>query len=549
MEFGNIPLDRAQGAVLAHSVRQGKIAFKKGRVLSAEDVAALRAAGIAAVIGSRLEADDVAEDDAARQVAEAARGPGARRAEPFTGRCNLYADANGVVIIDRDRVDRLNLVDEAITIATLPPFDLVEKGQMVATVKIIPFATPRTALERAKAIAQEGGPLLRIAPLKAHPVGLVMTTLPGTKPNVLDKTVAVLRNRLSTLGSEVAGEIRCGHDAASVATAITDLLARGCAPILVYGASAIVDRRDVIPAGIVAAGGVVDHFGMPVDPGNLLLMGHAGSVPVVGLPGCARSPKLNGFDWVLWRLMADVPVTRTDIMTLGAGGLLKEIPSRPQLRDPEAAAADSESESEGPQRMPRIPVLVLAAGQSRRMGARNKLLEPVNGVPMIVHAIETALASEAGPVIVVTGHQADAIRTALGDRSVIFTHNPDYAAGMSTSLRAGLRVLPPDADGVLVQLGDMPTIRPEHLNRLIAAFNPVEGRAIILPTANGKRGNPALFARRFFREMAQVTGDMGARQIVTEHADQVCEVALDDAAIFLDVDTPEALAALAARKA
>ena len=547
MKFGDIPLDRAEGAVLAHSVRRGKIAFKKGRVLSADDVAALRAAGIATVIGSRLEADDVAEDNAARQVAEAARGAGARRAEPFTGRCNLYAEANGVVIVDRDRVDRLNLVDEAITIATLPPFDLVEKGQMVATVKIIPFATPRTALDQAKAIAQEGGPLLRIAPLRAHPVGLVMTTLPGTKPNVLDKTVAVLRNRLSTLGSEVAGEIRCNHDAASVAAAIKDLLAKGCAPILVYGASAIVDRRDVIPAGIVAAGGVVDHFGMPVDPGNLLLMGHAGSVPVVGLPGCARSPKLNGFDWVLWRLMADVPVTRKDIMTLGAGGLLKEIPSRPQLRDPEAEGDDGAAE--GPQRMPRIAAIVMAAGESRRMGDRNKLLIPVDGVPMVVRAVETALASEAGPVIVVTGHQADAVRAAIGDRAVIVTHNPDHAAGMSTSLRAGLRAVPPDCDGALVLLADMPTIRPDHLNRLIAAFNPVEGRAIILPTAQGKRGNPALFARRFFKDMQQVTGDRGARPIIADHGDQVCEVALDDEAIFLDVDTPEALAALAARKA
>jgi len=546
MEFGDIPLDGAEGAVLAHSVRQGKIAFKKGRLLSAEDVLALRSAGIEKIIGSRLEANDVPEDEAAREVAEAARGPGARRAEPFTGRCNLYAEAAGVVILDRARVDRLNLVDEAITIATLPPFDLVEKGQMLATVKIIPFATPRAALDKAKVIAQDGGPLLRVASLKSHPVGLVMTTLPGTKPNVLDKTVAVLRDRLATLGSDVTGEIRCNHDSASVATAIRELLGKGCAPILVYGASAIVDRRDVIPAGIVAAGGVVDHFGMPVDPGNLLLMGHAGDVPVVGLPGCARSPKLNGFDWVLWRLMADVPVTRTDIMTLGAGGLLKEIPSRPQLRDPEA---DGEGDADGAQRMPRIAAVVMAAGQSRRMGMRNKLLIPVDGIPMVVRAVDTALASQAGPVVVVTGHQADEVKTALAGRDVIFTHNPDYADGMSTSLRAAVKALPADADGALILLGDMPTIQPDHLNRLIAAFSPVEGRAIILPTANGKRGNPALFARRFFKEMQQVAGDMGARQIIAEHDDLVREVALDDDAIFLDVDTPEALAALERGKA
>jgi molybdenum cofactor cytidylyltransferase len=543
MEFGRIALAEAEGAVLGHSVKLGKTSFKKGRVLSAADVAQLRAAGLVQVIAARFSVDDVPEDEAARWVAEAAAGPHARPNAPFTGRCNLYAELRGVVLVDRERLDRLNLVDEAITIATLAPFDLVEPGQMLATVKIIPFAAKRAALEACAAIAREGGPLVRVAPLATHRVGLVLTTLPGMKASILDKTAGVLGERLDRLGSAVAGEVRCAHDDKAVAEAIGSLLARGCAPILVYGASATVDRRDVVPAGLVLAGGTVDHFGMPVDPGNLLLLGHHGATTVVGLPGCARSPKLNGFDWVLWRLLANVPVTRTDVMRMGAGGLLKDLPGeRGASRD------GGETAEAGPQRVPRIAAIVLAAGQSRRMG-RNKLTAEIDGTPMAVRVIDAVVASQARPVVVVTGHEAERVRAMMLGRELTYVHNPDYAAGLSASLKAGLDALPADVDGALVVLGDMPAIRAEHIDRLIAAFNPVEGRSICVPTSGGKRGNPVLWGRRFFAEMRQVSGDVGARHLIGEHAEQVCEVAIDSEAVLLDVDTPEALTAFTARQA
>ena len=538
MIFGRTPLDDAVGATLVHSVRLPGLAMKKGRVLSADDVAALREAGIGAVVAVRLEDGDVPEDTAATRIAEAACGDNVTRQAAFTGRCNLYADIAGVAVIDRTRVDALNLLDEAVTIATVEPFDIVEAGQMLATVKIIPFAAPAPAVEAAETVARDGAPLVRIAELKPHAVGIVLTQLPGTKDGVLDKTVKVLEARLSTLGSRLKRQDRCAHDAEAVAAAIEAQLDDGCDPVLIFGASAITDRRDEVPAGIVLAGGAVDHFGMPVDPGNLLLMGHHGAVPVVGLPGCARSPKLNGFDWVLMRLLADLPVTRQDIMRMGAGGLLKEIATRPQPRagDPEVVAVAP--------RAPKVGALVLAAGQSRRMGAANKLLADIEGEAMVARVVDTVLASQAGPVVVVTGHQPDAVQAALANRDVGFAHNPDFAGGLSTSLGAGLGALPQDLDAVIVVLGDMPRIRPAHIDRLIAGFNPVEGRAICVPTFKGKRGNPVLWGRQFFTEMAQVAGDVGAKHLIGEHADQVAEVAMDDDAIFVDIDTPQALAKL-----
>jgi molybdenum cofactor cytidylyltransferase len=529
MKFGAIPLDEAEGAILAHSVKLDRLALKKGRRLSTADVAALRAAGAKSVIAAKLEPGDVEEDEAARRVAAAVAGPHLRVDKPFTGRVNLHAEQAGVVVVDRARIDRLNLVDEAVTLGTLPAFASVRPGQMVATIKIIPFAAPQAGIARCVAIASEAGGLVRVAPYRPLDVALIQTRLPGTKESMLDKTVAITAERITAAGGRLISEARAPHETAALAERIR---ASGGDLLLIAGASAITDRRDVLPAAIEAAGGKVEHFGMPVDPGNLLLLAQVGERTVLGLPGCARSPKLNGFDWVLERLAAGIPVTREDIMAMGVGGLLMEIPTRPQPREAKVAQPG------------RVAALVLAAGQSRRMGQANKLLAPVDGRPMVAHAVDAMLASRADPVIVVTGHQADEVRAALSDRAVVWAHNPDYASGLSSSLAVGLAALPEDAEGVVIGLGDMPRMTAAQIDRLIAAFNPLEGRAICVPTVRGKRGNPVLFAARFVPEMRAIGGDVGARHLIGEHAEEVVEIEFDDDGALLDIDTPEALAAL-----
>lgn len=532
MIFADLPLAEAEGAVLAHGFRLGPASFKKGRVLSAADLRALAAAGRATVTVARLEPGDLAENEAATRLASAVRGPNVSLATAFTGRCNLYAEAAGVLCLDRERLDRLNEVDEAITLATLPPFDLVHPRDMVATVKIIPFAVAARSVERCVAIAQ-GGPLLRVAALRPRPVALIQTRLPGLKESVLDKTKESIDGRLAALGCAPASERRCPHAEEALAAAIAEARGLGAELVLVSGASAITDRRDVIPAALERVGGRVEHLGMPVDPGNLLMLGRWGEAPVLGLPGCARSPKLNGFDWVLRRLMADLAVTRGDIVRMGAGGLLKEIPTRPQPREGELTPG-----------APRIAALVLAAGRSTRMGTANKLLAEVGGSPLIARAVDAALASRARPVVVVTGHEAERVLAALGGRKVTVVHNPDYAAGLSTSLRRGIDALPRDIDGALVCLADMPLVSGATLDRLIGAFSPPEGRAICVPTWQGKRGNPVLFASRFFAEIRALAGDVGARHLIGDYAELVAEVAVPDESVLTDVDTPEALSAL-----
>jgi molybdenum cofactor cytidylyltransferase len=542
MRFGEVPVAEAEGAILAHSLKLGTTALKKGRVLSHADIELITASGVSEITVARLDPDDIGEDQAAERVAAAARGPGITAAAPFTGRVNLYAETRGLLVFDRKRIDRLNLVDETITIGTLPPFAVVEPREMVATVKIIPFAAPAAAVEHCVKEAVAEGPLLRIAAFQPRTVGLVQTRLLGLKESILDKTRQVTEARLAALGCRLVFEERCNHMSGDLAPLIRDALGHGIDILLIHGASAILDRRDVIPAAIVAAGGRIDHFGMPVDPGNLLLLGHVGGRLVLGLPGCARSPKVNGFDWVLERLVAGLPIGSAEIMRMGSGGLLAEIPSRPLPR--------AEAKPPAPQEKPpgpRIGALLLAAGQSRRMGGPSKMLAEIDGVPMVVRVARRLLASRARPIIAVLGNRADEVDAALGKLPVERVRNPDFAEGLSTSLKRGIAALPSDLDGALVCLGDMPLITGRHVDRLIAAFNPLEGRAIIVPTRRGKRGNPVLWAKHFFAEMAQIAGDVGARHLIGEHAELVAEVEMDDDAILVDIDTPEALDALRAK--
>ncbi len=535
MKFGVMPLDQAEGAFLAHGVRTSEAIFKKGRILTPADIEFLGREGIETVTACKLGPDDVAEDAAASRIALAIGGANVEIELPFTGRVNLRAAKDGILTLDRTRIDRLNRVDEAITLATLPALAAVRAGQMLATVKIIPFAVERQKLDLAVAVASEGDAqsgdaLMKVAAFEAMDVALIQTRLPGTKETVLDKTVGVTSARLKGVNGRLASEIRCPHDVACLAEKLS--VTQGDL-ILIAGASAITDRRDVLPLALEHAGGQIEHLGMPVDPGNLLLLGRLGTRPVIGLPGCARSPKLNGFDWVLQRIFAGMSVTRADITGMGVGGLLTEIPSRPQPRD-----RRPKSRSGG------IVGIVLAAGQSTRMGRANKLLAEIDGRPMVVHAVDAMLGSKVEQVILVTGHEATLVRGAVGDRPLTIVHNTSFAQGLSTSLKSALDALPSGASSLLVGLGDMPRIRSTDIDRLIAAFNPLEGRSICVPTVKGKRGNPVLFSIDYLEEMRGIEGDVGARHLIGAHAEQVVEIEMDDDAALIDVDTKEALAAL-----
>ena len=537
MIFGEFRCEEAEGVMLAHTLNLGEKTLKKGRVLTAADVALLKQAGFDAVTGARMEAGDLDENAGAAEIAALLVGPNMEARRPYTGRCNVHAATRGVLQVDAARIDALNLLDEAVTVGTLPDYALARHGQVLATVKIIPFSVTRELVERCRAIAA-GGPLLQLAGLQPRRAALIMGELPGMRENIFRGTVTATRNRLEGLGSRLALVLRCRHARGDYEARLREALAAGCDLLLVAGATVTKDRLDVVPAAIVAAGGKIEHFGMPVEPGNMLLLADIDGVPVINLPGCARSRRTNGLDWALQRLLAGLPLTRAEIMRMGVGGLI-----RSPLEPEDEEEGDEESVPAVPAGAPKVAALVLAAGRSSRMGAANKLLAEFDGVPMALRAVNAALASRVASVTVVVGHEAAQVEALLAGRKINIVRNADFAQGMSTSLRAGLAAVPSEAEAAVVLLADMPRITAAHVDRLIDAFD-AQQPSIVVPQRNGRRGNPILWPREFFARMQAVSGDQGARGLLEANPQRIRAVDMDDDAIHADVDTPEDLQGL-----
>ena len=538
MIFGEFATRDAEGLILAHAVKLPAGRLPKGHVLGTADVTALAEAGIASVIACRMEAGDLGEDEAAELCASAIVPDNLRLTPAATGRVNFHATCNGLFVADKALIDRFNRVDSAITLACLADHSDVQSGDLVATVKIIPLAVPGDSVEQARAILTEGD-AFRLKPYRPHAVQLIATKLPSLKPTVMDKTARVLEQRLAPSQSELVGEQRVAHRAEAVAAAIENaLLHQDARPpmIVVFGASAMCDAADVIPESIRMAGGVVDQVGLPVDPGNLLVLGHVEGVPVIGAPGCARSPKENGFDWVLNRLLAGETPTAHELTGLGVGGLLMEIPSRPLPR---------ELATEGESQPLKVATVLLAAGRSSRMGegGRHKLLAEFEGEPLVRRSARIAIEAGAGEVIVVTGHRASEIADSLKGLPVACVDNPDYASGMASSLKVGFAAANAGgADAVLVMLADMPGVSAGDLHALVSAFRASAGRSIVRAVADGKRGNPVILPRSTFEAIKSLEGDIGARPIIETAGLPIVDVEIGVAA-RLDVDTPEAVIA------
>ncbi|WP_332811079.1 molybdopterin-binding/glycosyltransferase family 2 protein [Sphingomonas sp.] len=534
MIFRTFAVEEAEGLVLAHAVRLSDQILRKGHRLTRSDVEQMSGEGIKTVLGARLESDDMLEDEAATWLAAALPRTYLRCSKAATGRVNVYATVAGLFTADKAAVDRCNAVDPAITLACLADHARVAAGDMVATFKIIPLAVARSKVSEAAEILGSAQPL-DVRPFRPHAVALILTLLPSLKSSLVDKTRRVLEQRLARSGSSIVSEARVPHDTDTVAEAIRLALgAQAGRPdlIVIFGASAVSDPLDVIPQAIRLAGGEVVQVGMPVDPGNLLVLGEVGATPVLGAPGCARSPKENGFDWVLDRLLAGEKVGAQEIRAMGVGGLLVEIPSRPQPRE---TSAD---------RLASVAAVLLAAGTASRIGdGRHKLLAEFDGVALVRRIAQAACDSDIADLVVVTGHRYAEIEAALAGLPAEIAHNPDFATGMASSLIAGFASnAAARADGMLVMLADMPAVTTADLSALIDAFRAARGQAIVRAVARGVPGNPVILPSVLRSEVMRLEGDVGARHLIESAGVPVIDVEIGDNA-RLDVDTADAVVA------
>lgn len=338
MKFGPVQLAQAEGKILGHNISdpEGKRVLRKGIKLTPDDINMLTEIGRSTVYIAELEPGDVGEDTAAKRIAQSVSGEKIRMTAPHVGRVNLLAEERSVLRVDPDRLARINAC-EGVTLASLRSHTVVLPKKIAATIKVIPFALPETIVCQAEAIATENNPVIQLYPLRQNTIALILSSSPYAKARVLQDFVPALQERIESLGSEMrwADFVPLEDEMGEIALAkmIKNRVMEGAQLIILAGETAIMDRFDIAPRAVERAGGDVICYGAPVDPGNLLMLAYLKGIPILGAPGCVRSQKTNVIDWVLPPLLAGDRLSREDIIHMGHGGLLEDIPKRPMPRE------------------------------------------------------------------------------------------------------------------------------------------------------------------------------------------------------------------------
>lgn len=525
MKFEERPVARSEGWTLAHSVACGVNRINKGTLVTPVLINRLVTEGVKNVQVFLLEDGDLNENLAAQTAAKAIAGAGLTVELAGRGRTNIVATEDGL-FIPGDGINTVNATDDAFSAASLPAYSSVRAGQLVATIKLVPYGLPAEKLKNIDGCSEQ----LTVKPFYGFTAALIVTGNAPTK-----KTLTTLTSRIEHVGGTLEVTPLIEHSQAAVCGALKQVRKNKPDLILMLGASAISDRRDIVPAALAQAGGELIKLGMPADPGNLLMLGKLGSQTVIGLPGCARSPALNGFDWVLERFAAQEPLNAQVLTKMGIGGLLKEPVGRTV---PRATPANQPRKNQ----IESMAAVVLAAGKSSRSRNSHKLLSFLGTKTVVRTTVDNLLGVKDLKIVVVTGNAAEKIEACLPGNKVSIVHNPDFENGMGTSLAAGVSELGSSITHALIFLADMPFVTQATVEKLLKSATDTNDAAIFIPTFHGKRGHPVLWHQKYFSLLRLLKGDAGGRKILEKNSEKVIEVPVDDPGILIDLDTPEMLA-------
>ena len=518
------------GSVIAQTYHLPGKTISKGTVVTSEIVDYFKEGDVQNILCAVPDNGDIHEDEAANIISNAIDRSHIYTESASTGRVNFKSRSLCLVRYKRSLIKEVNLVDESIAFSIVEHNQLLAKNDLIATLKIIPFFTKKKYVDQVISILANNE-LFKTHSLKKKEVSLIQTSFAWQKKSMFKATSTVTKNRLEALDCSLNEEKLIHHDYNMLRSEIRSSIESGIDILLISGASAIIDRSDYIPKAILSEGGEIIQYGLAVDPGNLLLVGKIGKTAIIGMPGCARSPKLNGFDWVLQLLMADIPVNKEELAEMGAGGLLMEIASRPLPR----ALAKSVNKREK-----KIMGVILAAGNSTRMGKDNKLLKNIDGSPLIRNIALEITKSDLDSCSIVLGYQSDKVADVIKDLNINLILNPLWKEGQASSLKAALNSLTSSYSDLLIMLGDLPGIKSGHINRIIEEHLSSENRRskITIPSFKGEKGNPVIWGKSFFHDLSNLEGDVGGRVLFDQHPAAINLIEMDDPGVVTDTDTP-----------
>ena len=519
------------GSVIAQTYNLPGKTISKGTFVTSEIVDYFKEFDVQTILCAVPANGDIHEDEAAEAISNAIDKNQIYVEKASTGRVNFKSQSLCLVRYERALIREVNLVDESIAFSIVEHNQLLAKNDLIATLKIIPFFTQKKYVDQVISILAKNE-LFNTHSLNRKKVSLIQTSFEWQKKSMFKATSNVTRNRLEALDCSLNEEKLICHDYKALCSEIRSSIGSGIDILLISGASAITDRSDYIPRAILSEGGKIIQYGLAVDPGNLLLIGKVGNTTVIGMPGCARSPKLNGFDWVLQLLMADIPISREELAEMGAGGLLMEIASRPLPR----ALAKSVSKREK-----KVMGVILAAGNSTRMGKDNKLLRNIGDAPLIRNTAIEMLKSDLDSCSIVLGYQSDKVADVIKDLNVNLILNPLWKEGQASSLRAAINTLDSTYSDLLIMLGDLPGIKSIHINSIIEEHLLTDNRKskITIPSFKGQKGNPVIWGRSFFDDLSNLEGDVGGRSLFSEHPAAINILEMENPWVVKDTDTPE----------
>lgn len=531
MKFGEFPVYDALGVELALPIKYRGKTLPKGHIITSEDVALLRAEGIKTVVGAVYSADDIHPETASEILMKAIAGDYIRYTFPDEdGYCEIYADNDGILIFDVDRMIRFNGHSENISLAIMAPYVTVYKGQFLGNLRLFGLALDADELNEGVGKITGIGPLIKISPYAFKKMAYIQTVLDPDKIPKIDQNE--INQRFIIYGYNLIFADICAHTSEGVEKSVRNAIDAGAEVVLVESPLAPLHRNDVVPKGFIESSADIDHMGWPMDSVLPMVFAHRKEVQLIGYS--ASDAKTPAFDRLMRFLATNsLPPIETfpvlGIASLSLERLVKQITPE-QMKHSVAVGISTETE--------KTAVLILAAGTSRRMVGTNKLLEFIDGIPMIERAVQSALLSKAEYVAVVTGHNSRQLEKRLEKYDVKIVRNPDYSSGVLGSIRIGLAVLPPDIMSAVVLPADMPAFAAEYIDMLIDAFDAkADRKPVCVPTYKGVRHNPVLWPRDLFNVVKLVPEDSQWMPALIEHSDYIKELPLDDDLPITDINT------------